>query len=135
MEYDSLMQRAAQLRQSIGDTLQRIESAVGWVKNAGDWLKSAFGLNGLGVVPLVIGIGAITAALAAITKFLADAWSLSKRIEEQQRLEATGLTPQEAAGVMERSTGASTGRQFVMNLVPFAALALAAYLIIKRMKK
>ena len=133
MEYDTIMQRANLLRASIADTLGRIDSAVQWVKGAGDWLKSAFGLSGLGVVPVVIGIGAITAALAAITKFLVDAWSLSKRIEEQQRLEARGLSPQQAAAIVEQGTGSSAGRQFVTSLIPFAALALVGYFLARKL--
>jgi hypothetical protein len=134
-EFDVVMNRAQQLRASIADTLSRIDGAVSWVRDAGDWLKSAFGLQGLGIVPLVIGIGAITAALAAVTKFLTDAWSLSKRIEEQQRLEATGLTPQEAANVMERTTGSSAGRSFLVSLIPFAALALAGWYLVNKMQR
>lgn len=133
-EYDQVMRRAAELRATIADLLARISGAVDWVRGAGDWFSQTFGLSGLGVVPVVIGVAAITAALAAVTKFLTDAWSLSKRIDEQIRLEGQGLTPQEAAAVVERSTQSSAGRQFLVSMIPFGAIALVGYMIWRQTK-
>lgn len=134
-EYDEIMGRASSLRATIADYLGRIDSAVQWLKGAGAWVSEAFGLNGLGAIPALIGIGAVAAALAAVTKFLTDAWSLSKRIEEQQRLEARGLSPQEAAAVVERTAIASAGSQWIKLLAGGVALGVVGWLIVNHRRR
>ncbi|MEN9924366.1 MAG: hypothetical protein RL268_492 [Pseudomonadota bacterium] len=130
-QYDAIMGRAAALRQTIGDYLSKIDTAVQWVKGAGQWVADAVGLNGLGFVPVLIGIGAITAALATVTAFLSDAWALSKRIEEQHRLEARGLSPQEAAQVVDRSTAASAGSSWIKQLAAVLGVAALGWLALR----
>jgi hypothetical protein len=129
-QYDAIMQRAAELRATIADYLGKIDAAVQWLKGAGAWIADAFGFNGLGALPVLIGVAAIAAALAAVTKFLTDAWALSKRIDEQQRLEARGLTPQEAAAVVERGTAGSAGSQWLKLLAGAAAVGFVGWLIV-----
>lgn len=131
-EFDSIMRRAAELRATIGDYLAKIDAAVQWLKGAGSWISDVFGFNGLGALPALIGIGAIAAALAAVTKFLTDAWALSRRIEEQQRLEARGLSPQEAAAVVERSAVGSAGSQWLKLLAGGVAIGVVGWLIMQR---
>lgn len=108
--YTALMQRAASLQASIASSLQTIRNALDWLRGLTEWVP---GLNGLGIAP-VIGIAAIAAALAAVTKFITDALSVIRQLDakralfdaqaaEQRRLEAQGMTPQEAAAVVNRS--------------------------------
>ena len=134
-EYDEVMARASSLRATIADYLGRIDAAVQWLKGAGAWISEAFGLNGLGALPALIGIGAIAAALAAVTKFLTDAWALSKRIEEQQRLEARGLSPQDAAAVIERTTTASASSQWLKWLAGAAAVGVVGWLVVNHRRR
>lgn len=134
-EYDAVMRRAVELRATIADYLGRIDSAVQWLKGAGAWIADTFGLNGLGAIPALIGIAAIAGALAAVTGFLTDAWSLSKRIEEQQRLESRGLSPQEAAAIVQQTTLESAGGQWLKLLVPAIGLGVVAWLVINHSRR
>lgn len=138
-EYDAIMGRAASLRSTIADYLGKIETAMGWFRQVvpfsesspdapqGTWEAEGWGLNGLGAIPIIIGVAAISAALAAVTKFLTDAWSLARRLQEQARLEASGLSPQEAAAVVERTVGESAASSIVKSAGKVVLLGLAAW--------
>lgn len=134
-EFDSIMGRAAELRATIADYLGKIDTAVQWLRGAGSWIAETFGFGNLSALPVLIGVAAIAAALAAVTKFLTDAWSLSKRIEEQQRLEATGLTPAQAAAVMDRSILGSAGSQWLKILGGVAALGVVGWVIVNHARR
>lgn len=142
-EYDAIMGRAAELRATIASYLGKIETAMGWLRSLtsavpfsesspdapqGTMEAEGWSLNGLGAIPIIIGVAAISAALAAVTKFLTDAWALSRRLQEQARLEASGLTPQQAAAIVERSSGDSAATSIAKSLGKVALLGLAAWM-------
>lgn len=138
-DYDAIMGRAAALRSTIADYLGKIETAMSWFRQVvpfsesspdapqGTWDAEGWGLNGLGAIPIIIGVAAISAALAAVTKFLTDAWALSRRLQEQARLEAGGLSPAEAAAIVERTSGDSALSSVVKSAGKVALLGLAAW--------
>ena len=128
-EFDAMMSRAATMRAGIASTLQTIEGAIASLRGLVDWIP---GLGTLGnpLLP-VLGVAAVAASLASITKFLVDAWALSKRIDEQMRLEAAGLTPQEAAGVVARVTQEGAGQSLAMSIVKPLAIGGALYLVLR----
>jgi hypothetical protein len=136
-EYDSLMGRAASLRNTISDYLSKLSGVVDWARDAGDWIMRATGLQGLGVVPVIIGVAAIAAAVAGVTKFLTDAYALSRKLDEQQRVEqiarASGMSPieaaREASGIVERTAGGSVMSTMFKAAAPFLAIAGLVWLI------
>lgn len=93
-DYTALMSRGVSLRSTIESTLSTIQGAMDWLKN---WF-------GLGLIPL-IPIAVLAGSIALVTKWVTDAYALKARIDEQQRLEAKGLTPQQAANVLKQSAG------------------------------
>jgi len=129
-EYDAIMSRARSLQATISSYLSAAGAAVDWVKDAAASVKSAFGFEGLGIVPVVLGGAAIAVALALVTKFLADAWALSKRLDEQVRLEGQGLTPQQASAVVYRTTGDSAASSWLKQLLPVLGIGVAAWFAI-----
>lgn len=66
------------------------------------------GVGGLGFLPL-IPIAVVTAGVAYVAKLAADAWALSSRIDEQRRLESTGLSPAQAAQIAKQTNPAGGG--------------------------
>ncbi len=92
--YQALMARVAPLRAQIAGITNGANRLIGWFRN--------LGLQGLGILPL-IPIAVVAAALALITKWSLDARALSQRITEQQRLEATGVSPERAASIVAQT--------------------------------
>lgn len=129
-EYATIMSRAASLRDTTRDYLAKADAVIQWTRGAGAWIADAVGLNSLGVIPVIIGVGAITLAIAAGTKFLADAWALSKRIDEQHRLEGRGLSPQDAARTVQGYTGDSAGSMLTRIVLPVGG-GIAALLLLR----
>jgi uncharacterized protein YukE len=82
--------------------------AIEGVANAVSAARRSLGLGGLGVVPVVvvvIGVAAAGVTLAAITKWVADAYLFSRRLNTLQELEARGLTPVDAANAVNKVLG------------------------------
>ena len=135
-EYDRLM-FAAVKHKKILDTLQSIYNTVsGWLSSVQTALKTSgtssgwggtWGSGGgfgeyadqvgaqgeddaLGLLPIVWGVATALAALAAIGYWVKDAYQFSRRLNELQRLEATGMSPADAARVVNKTIG--SGNKF-----------------------
>jgi hypothetical protein len=117
--------------------LQTARSRLTWARDA---IRSVFGffgveLSGLGFVPL-IPIAAAGAAVAFVAAQAADTWKLAKKIEEQQRLEARGIAPAEAARIVQSTASAgSMAAAFsgaVGHVALLGALGLGAWFFLKR---
>ncbi len=92
------------------DEIETARGRVTWLRDAIKSTMSFFGveLSGLGFLPL-IPLAVVTAGVAYIANLAAESWALSKKIGEQQRLEARGLTPQQAAALVQQNAAAGTG--------------------------
>lgn len=77
---------------------------IGWGGGVGDVDN-----DGLGLIPVIFGVAAALSALAVIGKWIKDAYFLSRRLNELQRLEGTGLSPKEAAAVVDKASGKVVG--------------------------
>lgn len=99
--------------------IESARSRVTWLRDTIRSVLGAFGvqLDGLGFVPL-IPIAVVTAGVAYIANLAASAWSLTKRIDEQQRLEAQGMTPQQASAIITRNAEAGTLTGAIKEAVP-----------------
>lgn len=100
-EYDQLVS-AAQSHQKKLDALNRIKnSVVTWYQD----FKRFFGLGAIQIIPVAIGLGAAGGTLALIGSWIKDAYKFAQRLNELKRLEASGLSPQQASVVLERTLG------------------------------
>lgn len=102
--YRALVSRASTIRSTVADIKAKLESAVDWFRSIG----AAVGLNGLGVLP-ILGIAAIAAAIALITKWTTDAAVFFRAVNEQRRLEAAGVAPERAAEIVRETAAAARG--------------------------
>ncbi len=105
----------ANLAQDFLDREQELQTAkerLTWIRDAIKSVLGFFGvqLQGLGFIPLIT-IGVAAAAVAYIVKQAADTWALSKKIDEQQRLEAKGLTPTAASKIVAGEVNAGSFTQ------------------------
>jgi len=100
-DYRALLQIGRVTRAKIIATRNKIDSVIGW-------LKGLVGMNELGFIPL-IPIAIVAASLAAITKWVTDAYAMSARIDEAKRLEAKGVPPERAAKIAGRRVASQGG--------------------------
>lgn len=118
---------------------QEIEDARGrvtWLRNTIKSVMSFAGveLSGLGFLPL-IPLAAITAGVAYIANLAADAWALSQKIGEQQRLESRGLTPEQAAAIVKSNARPAPGGAMdtVQTVALWGIAALAAWYLLPKL--
>ena len=88
---------------AVDSTSQAIEAAAGWIASA----RRALGLGELGIAPIVIAVGAAAAlaVLGAVTKWVADAFMFSKRLDAMRELQNRGYSPSEAADAVNSVLG------------------------------
>lgn len=119
-EYATLMRQGSVIKSTI-------ESVSGTIDKVMAFFKGVTGMSALNVVPL-LPIALITGAIAAIAKWTTDAYTFSKKLDEVQRLEAKGLTPQQAADVVARNAPAPLFGGFnLSNIVPLLAVGAVLF--------
>ena len=114
------------------DEIETARGRVTWLRDTIKSVMSFFGVNlsGLGILPL-IPIAGIAAGVAYVASLAASAWELSKKIEEQRRLESRGLTPQQASAIVSRNAGAGTGLSTTQMLMIGGALLVGVLVLPK----
>lgn len=102
-----------------------IESAVG---------KSAAlaPMDQLGFIPAVLGAGAITAGLAAITKWSLDYKKFNSELKYQKELVNSGLSPQQAANVV--NAGKFNPKTLLKYAIPAIGVILIGTFLTKRVR-
>lgn len=96
------------------------------------WPKAGgllYGLGTLQAAPVVVGISiaSASAALIAISKWIKDTYQFAQRVNELRRLEnEEGLSPQEAANVVEKTMGPAETSLFG---IPFKWIILGGVVI------
>lgn len=111
-----------------------------WLQNGAQgvfqWFTDSVGLSGydrgLGVIPVaiaIVGIGAATAALVVIAKWIADAYKFAQRLNALQELERQGKTPAEARATIDAAMGPPTSVIGDLLGIPFNTLIVGALLI------
>ncbi len=108
--------------QALKSTGNEIHGTIQWITQAVDSVSSFFGgiyndvsqkitqfLNGdpeesLGFVSL-IPIAAILASMAVMAKFVSDVYIFNRKVEEQHRLERSGMTSQDASKIVANIQG------------------------------
>lgn len=107
-------------------------------QSAYDFAKRELGLSGaydgLGFVPVavaVVGAATAIAALVVIAKWITDAYMFAQRLNALQAQEAKGLTPAQAAHVVNTALGPPTSTSNGEFLgIPWTLLAWAAIVIV-----
>ncbi len=116
---DNLQEEYSGLR----STADYVQSTITWITSSVDSVTGFFSdifnfdgvsgvrdyINGqnvgnMGLVPL-IPLAAISGALALMSKFIADVYVFERKITEQKRLENTGMSPMQAADVVDKIKG------------------------------
>jgi len=95
-EYSSMMNTAMNLQQKIKQIRDATDSVI-------KWLKGVFGFDGLGFVPL-IPIAVVVASLAAIGKWVKDAYIFSAKLDKVAALEKQGMSSREAISTVQSLT-------------------------------
>lgn len=109
-QYNALLSTASTLQTKIVQTRDATNRVLGWLKG----LFGFSGLGELGIVPL-IPIAAVAVSVAAIGKWIKDAYVFSKKLDELRRLEARGVPPSQALRQVQSLTPASGVTLFGFN--------------------
>jgi hypothetical protein len=124
-EYMALLQRGADHAYTLEQLKATRDSATAWLQwvqqgavGTFNWLRSQVGLGdgGLGFVPVIIGvvgIAAATTALVAMSYWITDAYKAAQRLNALQAQEAKGLTPEQAARVVNSVLGPPGSGEFL----------------------
>lgn len=121
-----------------GTVSSNVQSAV---QSAENWYSSTFGeirprnnrtMNGLGIIPVLITIGVVSAALAVAAVWLSDAYTFSQRLKALQSAEDKGATPAQAAAMVNQTLGppsSSSGTLFGINVKWLVIGGIAIFLL------
>jgi hypothetical protein len=110
------------LETGAGDAAGFVGSAA---QSAYDWAKRQLGLGEMGIIPVavaVIGVSAAIAALVLIASWITDAYVFAQRLNALQAQEAKGLTPQQAADVVNQALGPPSAATSNFLGIPWALL-------------
>ena len=135
-EYNDIMDRGITIRNNIEKVTGAIDAASNaygkavdytsrGIETAVNWFKGTFGLGALNAIPL-IPIAVIGVAMAAITKWLKDAYVLNKKLDMVDKLTAKGMDPARAASVADKMIS----KPSLINLSAGVSLPLIAAAII-----
>ena len=104
-QYDDLMNRGSTIRSSVESVTGIIDKVGNAYDGAKEWLTNTFGLDGtyrpMGAIPLLIPVAAIGVSLAAMGKWVKDAYSLNRRLNAVQNLINEGTSPVMAAKIVK----------------------------------
>ncbi len=89
-------------------------------------------MNQLGFLPILVGGTVIAGSIAAITKWTLDYKTFSDKIAQQNRLIASGLSPQQAANVVNSGVSFSFSTLAKYALPAFGVGLLAYFLTRKK---
>lgn len=138
-EYSDLQSSAGYIKATITTIVSTVDSVTGF-------FSDFFGFDGvsatknyinnrpsqLGLIPLVP-IAAITGALAIMTKFISDVYLFERKVQEQLRLESTGMPPADAAKIIGKMSDQGLLQQLGSIARP-AGFAIGAFFIFKIIK-
>jgi len=145
-EYKDLMERGVFLRKSISAITATIDSAVRGYETAVDytsrgietainWGKDTFGLGALGV-PILIPIAVIGVSIAAITKWLKDAYVVDQKLMLVEKLMKKGMSPKQALLSANKLIKKPSFFNVTAGVgLPLIAAAIIGFLYLKKGKK
>jgi hypothetical protein len=109
-----------------------VDSAMATAQAAYDNAKSALGLSGLGdlgIAPVivVVGLAAATVTLVEVSNLIGQYYAAAQRFNQLQALEATGVSPAQAAAQVNAVSGPPPTNDFLG--IPWSTLAFVALAI------
>lgn len=110
-----------------------LETNAAAVYNAAMGWMGLSGLAGLGIAPIIIAVGLVAAGAALVTigYWIQRAYNYSQRINALQYQESIGLSPSQAAAVVDSTLGAPGGTDGDNLLgIPWSLLITGAVLVI-----
>jgi len=132
-EYDALIQRGETIRGSVESVTGLIDKAGNAYDNVKNWLSDTFGevdiqRGQLGLIPLLIPVAAIAVSVAAMGKWISDAYQLNKRMDMIQKLIGQGMSPTMASRVVKDTMPAGFFGSLPSIALPLGAVALAWFI-------
>jgi len=120
-QHRRLVSRGEKIRATIQGIISTITGVSDWAGNVFSFnsvdatkkMLSGNPDNGLGFA-WFLPIAAVSAAIAAMTKFISDVYLFERRVQEQQRLENEGHTAQEASRIIRSNYG---GEGFLSSVI------------------
>lgn len=108
-EYGNLLNRGQKIKSVLRSVTAKIDTAVQWFKSTfSGYDASAYMEESqqMGVLPAVafVAITAIAGAIALMGKYITDVYLFQKKLEEIKRLESKGLTPSQAANIVQKTS-------------------------------
>lgn len=107
-EYATLVSRGSAARSAVSAVRGAVNAALqgveGAYQSASGYVRSLLGLGDLGLVGLIT-VGAITAAVTALTYWVTSVVGFRQRVDAIQRLVHEGMTPTAAAAAVRARPG------------------------------
>ena len=99
-QYTDLMNRGSTIRDSVETVTGMIDKVADVYDNAKQWLSNTFQFNGvhqpMGALPVLIPVAVIGVSLAAMGKWVKDAYALNRRLNAVQTLIDKGMSAERA---------------------------------------
>lgn len=144
-DYNTLMARGDYIRSTVQSITQGFDSGADWFNNTLATFRNAVGLgevpragvralmrlNGLGILPLVP-IAVILAAVAAITYWITDAYTMQGRLNLAAKVQAAGGNP---ASILNAGSVFGSMQGISRNLVILGGMALIGLVAWPKLKK
>jgi len=125
-EYASKMAEVKSMRDKAVWLKTNIADAMSFFGVSLSGLRIDQTLRGLGVAPLLLW-PIVAAGVAWLGSKALDLYNFSQKVDEQRRLEETGMTPQEAAKVVAQTAGAGTIASALGNIGTLAIIAAVGF--------
>lgn len=109
--------------------VQSMRSKAIWLR---DTIRSAadtlgMELSGLGLAPALLLWPAVVGGVAWLGSKALDLWTFAQRVDEQRRLESQGVSPQQAAAIINAKAEAGSLTGAIKTMVPVAILGGLAW--------
>lgn len=126
VEYNELMESGVSLK-------DKIDSALNTIADIKAWLFGDDEEIGIAPVFVIVGLGAIALAMAAITKWVSDVYIFDRKIAETKRLAASGMSYENAANIINsQNSNAGLGLDNTLDKATNLVLLLGGgYLLYK----
>jgi len=100
--------------------VQSMRAKAVWLRDTIRSAADALGmqLSSLGLAPALLLWPAVIAGVAWLGSKALDLWQFAQRVDEQRRLEAQGVTPQQAAAIINQKAEAGTLAGTIKTVVP-----------------
>ena len=144
-EYDLVMDRGLGIRKAVEKITSIIDSGGRMLDSSRQWIRDRLGLGGmedqlLGMVPgmgalPLIPIATIGISLAAIGKWMKDAYVVDRKLNLLEKLRRGGMSAEKAANVVDRTVGSKGIFAGSMKIgAPLIVAVLVGYLYFKKGK-